>query len=63
MPETAQARLKILKYKEENNLSYRTMALLIDSNKQEVYYAVTGKRTTSKSNLILTKLLQAYRIS
>ncbi|MGM0214912.1 hypothetical protein [Enterococcus sp. AZ109] len=63
MPETAILREKILEYKEENDLSYRTMALVIGSNKQEVYYAVTGKRTTKKSNLLLTKLLKAYGIS
>lgn len=62
MPDTTDLRLKIIKYKESNGLSYQTMADLISSNRSEVFQAVTGKRTNPKSNLIISKLIQAYGI-
>jgi|GEM_PF-7004326 len=63
MPDTTGLRLKIAAYKKENKLSYQTMADLIGVNsKSEVQQAVTGTRTNPKSNLIISKLIQAYGI-
>lgn len=63
MPDTTDLRVKIIEYKKENNLSYQTMADLIGiNNKSEVQQAVTGVRTNPKSNLIISKLIQAYGI-
>nr|WP_216682520.1 hypothetical protein [Enterococcus innesii] len=60
MPDTTDLRKKILDFKEREKLSYQTMANLIQENKSEVYQAVTGTRTNPKSNIIISKLLQAY---
>lgn len=60
MPDTTDLRQKILDFKEREKLSYQTMADLIQENKSEVYQAVIGKRTNPKSNIIISKLLQAY---
>lgn len=60
MPDTTNLRQKILDFKEREKLSYQTMANLIQENKSEVYQAVTGTRTNPKSNIIISKLLQAY---
>ncbi|MGJ0738950.1 hypothetical protein [Enterococcus casseliflavus] len=60
MPDTTDLRQKILDFKEREKLSYQTMADLIQENKSEVYQAVIGTRTNPKSNIIISKLLQAY---
>ncbi|MBK0038574.1 MULTISPECIES: hypothetical protein [unclassified Enterococcus] len=60
MPDTTDLRKKILDFKEREKLSYQTMANLIQENKSEVYQAVVGARTNPKSNIIISKLLQAY---
>lgn len=63
MPDTTDLRVKILHFKKENGLSYQTMANLIEvKSKSEVQQAVTGKRNNPKSNLIISKLIQAYGI-
>ncbi|MFZ6148086.1 hypothetical protein ACO0KD_05645 [Enterococcus avium] len=62
MPDTTDLRDRIIRYKKENKLSYQTMADLIGTSKTEVFQAVTGKRTNPKSNLIISKLIQAYGI-
>ncbi|MDT2635477.1 hypothetical protein P7D52_07850 [Enterococcus dongliensis] len=62
MPDTTDLRDRIIRYKKENKLSYQTMADLIGTSKTEVFQAVTGQRTNPKSNLIISKLIQAYGI-
>lgn len=63
MPDTTDLREKILDFKKANRLSYQTMANLIEvKSKSEVQQAVTGKRNNPKSNLIISKLIQAYGI-
>ncbi|NQE01816.1 helix-turn-helix domain-containing protein [Enterococcus gallinarum] len=62
MPDTTDLRNKILEFKERENLSYQTMADLIKVSKSEVHQAVTGSRTNPKSNIIISKLIQAYGI-
>lgn len=63
MPDTKDLREKIIDYKKKNKLSYQTMADLIGiKNRSEVQQAVTGSRSNPKSNLIISKLIQAYGI-
>ncbi|MFS1025625.1 hypothetical protein ACFC9R_09985 [Enterococcus casseliflavus] len=62
MPDTTDLRKKIMDFKDKEKLSYQTMADLIQVNKVEVYQAVTGSRTNPKSNIIISKLIQAYGI-
>lgn len=62
MPDTTDLRDRIIRYKKANKLSYQTMADLIGTSKTEVFQAVTGKRMNPKSNLIISKLIQAYGI-
>lgn len=62
MPDTTDLRERIIEFKESNELTYQTMADLINVSKSEVFSALTGKRTDPKSNLIISKLKQAYGV-
>ena len=62
MPDTTDLRARIIEFKEANNLTYQTMADLIKVSKSEVFSALKGKRTDPKSNLIISKLKQAYGV-
>lgn len=60
MPETKNARQKILDYKEQKKYSYQNLADMVSVSKQEVYDAVTGKRQTDKAHEILADLLKVF---
>lgn len=63
MPETIEARQKVLDYMTENNVTYAQLALMTGYSKTEVHRAVTGKLKTVKSNEIIIKLIQMFGLA
>lgn len=62
MPETVEVRERILKWKEDNNVSYQQLALMVGKHKQEVYDAITGRNKAPAANQILLKIIQMFDI-
>lgn len=62
MPETVEARERILHWKEENNVSYQQIGLMVGKEKQEVYDAIVGRNKSPESNRILLKIIQMFGI-
>lgn len=62
MPETVEARDRILHWKEENDVSYQQIGLMIGKHKQEVYDAITGRNKSPEANKILLKIIQMFGI-
>lgn len=62
MPETVEARDRILKWKEESNVSYQQIGLMIGKHKQVVYDAITGRNKSPEANTILLKIIQMFDI-
>lgn len=62
MPETTEARDRIISWKEENNVSYQQIALMVGKHKQEVYDAVMGRNKSPEANKILLRIIQMFGI-
>lgn len=62
MPETVEARTKIMEYKEKNNISYEQLSLMTGYSKSNIYDAVTGRRKNASANQILLKIIQMFDI-
>lgn len=62
MPETTEAREKIMKYKNENNVSYEQLSLMTGYSKSNLYDAVTGRRKNAAANQIILKIIQMFDI-
>lgn len=62
MPETKQAREVILKWKEENNVSYQQIGTMVGKHKQVVYDAITGRNKSPEANVTLLKIIQMFDI-
>lgn len=62
MPETTEVREKIAKWKEDNNVSYQQIALMIGKHKPEVHAAITGVNKGPAANQIILKIIQMFDI-
>lgn len=63
MPETIEARARVLKYMEDNDVTYAQLAVMSGYSKPEIHSAVTGKSRTRKSNEIILKLIQMFGLA
>lgn len=59
MPETQTARNKILEYKEQKNMTYAQMALIIGCSNVYVQEVLTGKK---KGTDLIIKMIQEFGI-
>ncbi|MCR8969303.1 XRE family transcriptional regulator [Facklamia sp. 7083-14-GEN3] len=63
MPETIEARQRVLDYKDENKISYEQLAIMTGYSKPEIHKALTGKSQTPYSNKIILKLIQMFGLA
>ncbi|MGF3114752.1 XRE family transcriptional regulator [Facklamia sp. P12937] len=63
MPETIEARQRVLDYKNQNKISYEQLAVMTGYSKPEIFNALTGKSNTPKSNQIILKLIQMFGLA
>lgn len=63
MPETNEVRERILKWKDENNVSYQQLAVMVGKSKQEVYDAITGRNTAPGANQLILKIIQMFGLN
>lgn len=63
MPETMEARQRVLDYKNQNKISYEQLAVMTGYTKPEIHMALTGKSDTPKSNQIILKLIQMFGLA
>lgn len=63
MPETLEARKRVLDYMQENDVTYAQLAVMTNFSKPEIHSAVTGKSKTKKSNEIILKLIQMFGLA
>ena len=63
MPETIEARKRVLDYMQENDVTYAQLAVMTNFSKTEIHVAVTGKSKTKKSNEIILKLIQMFGLA
>lgn len=62
MPETKTARSKILAYKEEKNMTYDQLGLMLDKTPVYMQQVLEGKRTGPKANEMILKIIQMFGI-
>ena len=62
MPETRTARSKILAYKEEKNMTYDQLGLMLDKTPVYMQQVLEGKRTGPKANEMILKIIQMFGI-
>lgn len=63
MPETETARNKIVSYKENNNITYMQLALMVGLSAGYVQEVITGKKSGKKANELILKIIQMFGIS
>lgn len=63
MPETVEARQRVLDFMEEKGASYSQLALMSGYKKNEIHAALTGDKGTPKSNEIILKLIQMFGLN
>lgn len=62
MPETKTARSKILAYKEEKNMTYDQLGLMLDKTPVYMQQVLEGKQTGPKANEMILKIIQMFGI-
>lgn len=63
MPETLKAREVLLKYKNDNDITYEQLSLMCGYKKQEIQRALTGERKGATENTIILKLIQMFGLA
>lgn len=62
MPETKLARQKIIAYKEEKNMTYAELGLMVGRTSVYVQEVLMGKKTGPKANELILKIIQMFGI-
>lgn len=62
MPETKEARGRILEYKESKNITYEQLGLMVNKTPVYVQEVLTGKKTGPRANELLLKIIQMFGI-
>ena len=62
MPETKLARRKIIAYKEEKNMTYAELGLMVGRTSVYVQEVLMGKKTGPKANELILKIIQMFGI-
>lgn len=62
MPETQQARDKILDYLDRNNMSQEDLAVTFGVSKMYMNEVLTGKKSTRSANELILKIVSALKI-
>lgn len=62
MPETKEARGKILEFKESKNITYEQLGLMINKTPVYVQEVLTGKKTGPRANELLLRIIQMFGI-
>ena len=62
MPETQKVRNKILEYKEEKNMTYAELGLMVGRTSVYVQEVLMGKKTGPKANELILKIIQMFGI-
>lgn len=62
MPETKLARQKIIAYKEEKNMTYAELGLMLGKTSVYVQEVLMGKKTGPKANELILKIIQMFGI-
>lgn len=63
MPETKEARRRILDYMDYKEITYAQLAVMTGFSKTEIHSALTGKLQTRKANEIILKLIQMFGLA
>lgn len=62
MPETKEAREKILEFKENKNITYEQLGLMINKTPVYVQEVLTGKKTGPRANELILKIIQMFGV-
>lgn len=62
MPETKEARSKILEFKEHRNITYEQLGLMVNKTPVYVQEVLTGKKTGPRANDLILKIIQMFGI-
>ncbi|WP_281486949.1 hypothetical protein [Lysinibacillus sphaericus] len=62
MPETKEARCKILEFKECKNITYEQLGLMINKTPVYIQEVLTGKKTGPRANELILKIIQMFGI-
>ncbi|MEC1177656.1 hypothetical protein P9B03_04095 [Metasolibacillus meyeri] len=62
MPETLEARKRILEYKESKNMTYEQLGLMVNKTPVYVQEVLTGKKTGPRANELVLKIIQVFGI-
>lgn len=62
MPETKLARQKIIAYKEEKNMTYDQLGLMVGCSSVYVQQVINGQKTGPSANELILKIIQMFGI-
>ncbi|MFP7444318.1 XRE family transcriptional regulator [Bacillus infantis] len=62
MPETKEARGKILEFKDQKNITYEQLGLMVNKTPVYVQEVLTGKKTGPRANDLILKIIQMFGI-
>ena len=62
MPETQKVRNKILEYKEQKNMTYQQLALMVGCSSVYVQQVLSGQKTGPSANELILKIVQMFGI-
>lgn len=62
MPETKEARGKILDFKDQKNITYEQLGLMVNKTPVYVQEVLTGKKTGPRANDLILKIIQMFGI-
>ena len=62
MPETQTARNKILEYKEQKNMTYDQLGLMVGCSSVYVQQVINGQKTGPSANELILKIIQRFGI-
>lgn len=62
MPETKEARGKILEFKDCKNITYEQLGLMVNKTPVYIQEVLTGKKTGPRANELILKIIQMFGI-
>lgn len=62
MPETQKVRNKILEYKEQKNMTYDQLGLMVGCSSVYVQQVINGQKTGPSANELILKIIQMFGI-